>query len=104
MPTPKNVAAPEEKLVAAIKDLQRSVEHAKEEISLSNQFPRNLLSSFLKGVMYGIGTLTVIAVLIPFGLWFLQSIHWPPLVADFITQVIEQVDRADHRPAGAAGR
>lgn len=60
--------------------------------------PRVMWRSFVGGIMYAIGALVVVAIVIPFVVSFLQSIPWPPLVADFVTKVISQMEPTGSRP------
>ncbi|MBP9773780.1 MAG: hypothetical protein KBD00_04075 [Candidatus Peribacteraceae bacterium] len=68
------------------------------DLRKSISIPRSMWRSFLAGVMSASGALVVVAIVIPFVLVFLQSIQWPPLVAQFVTQVIFQIEQAGRRP------
>ena len=48
--------------------------------------------SFVKGIAYCLGALTAAAIVVPFVVWFLQSVAWPPVIADFVTDVIRQME------------
>lgn len=49
--------------------------------------------SFLQGLAYGLGFVVAVAVLVPILVWMLRSVNWPPLVAHFVDQVTEQMER-----------
>ena len=53
--------------------------------------------SFVKGIAYGLGALTAAAIVAPFVVWFLQSVAWPPVIANFVTDVIHQMEQVSPR-------
>ncbi len=77
-------------LIESIQLLQAAVQENTryERLGLSTAY------SLLKGVAYGLGALLAVAIVAPFFLWFMSSIAWPPIIANFVNQVIDHVQQA----------
>ena len=72
-----------ERLVQSVDALRRRMEKtAKRSIALS----------FLQGLAYGMGFFVAIALFSTFIVWAMQSVNWPPLIAEFLAKVLEQME------------
>ncbi len=49
--------------------------------------------AFWQGVAYGIGFVMAVAVLVPVFIWTLRSVNWPPIIAEFVDEVVQQMER-----------
>lgn len=85
---------------ATEREIVQSIHALKESLDERNSYERFWISSahsFTRGVFYGLGALAAVAIVMPFVVWFLTSIAWPPIVAGFVTRVIDQIDRVERR-------
>ena len=73
------------------------MDEARIEIATNRRLYRSMLSSFLKGIAYGLGAMTAAVLVIPIILWFLSAIAWPPLIADFISDIITELTVTRYR-------
>ncbi|MDA1209196.1 MAG: DUF5665 domain-containing protein [bacterium] len=87
------------KLKSTGDELQKSVDQLEKTMStLSSQCAsilnpgRNLLFTFLKGIVYGLGILFAVALLVPVAVSILDNIQWVPLIGDFLSQVFQQMN------------
>ncbi len=56
--------------------------------------PHDLLQHFLRGVVYGLGFLASLVIVIPIALWALRTVEWVPLLGEFITDIVEEIEEA----------
>ncbi len=87
-------------LTKEVRELREAVDKSYRAFRLANQVRRSLAISFLKGVVSALGALAAVVIVTPLIILTLQSIAWPPLIADIIANVIlqyEQVNRQSLR-------
>ncbi len=53
---------------------------------------RNLLFTYLRGIVYGLGAITAVAIVIPLLVAILQQIQWVPLLGNFVQDVLVRVE------------
>ncbi|MDD5055852.1 MAG: DUF5665 domain-containing protein [Candidatus Peribacteraceae bacterium] len=79
------------KLAAEVRKIYTFLREVHTAEQLSHHPVKVTVLSFVKGIAYGLGALTAAAIVTPFIVWFLQSVAWPPVIADFVTDVIHQM-------------
>lgn len=52
----------------------------------------HMLTTYLRGIVYGLGALTAVAIVMPLMVWILQKIEWVPVIGDFVTRVLYRVE------------
>jgi hypothetical protein len=92
-PSKKGIS-PEAKLAASMDRLADTIERLPQDYGYVLQPSKHLFFSYLRGIAVGLGALTLVAIVIPFLLWFMREIQWVPLVGDFVTRVAERVENA----------
>ena len=87
-------------LTAEVKELRAAVDKSYRAFRHEHQLRHSLAISFLKGVTSALGALAAVIIVTPIIIWTLQSVAWPPLIADLVAKVIlqyEQVNRQSQR-------
>lgn len=87
-------------LTKEVRELREAVDKSYLAFRLANQVRRSLAISFLKGVVSALGALAAVVIVTPLIGLVLQSIAWPPIIADIVSSVIlqyEQVNRQSLR-------
>lgn len=69
-------------------------EFTEQNIALSHP-GRSLGWHFLRGILYGLGILTAVAIVIPIVIEILRVIEWVPLLGDFLVQLVERMENAN---------
>lgn len=54
---------------------------------------RKMFVAFVQGICYGMGFILAVAVIIPVILFTLRRVDFPPMIATFVEDVIEQMER-----------
>ncbi len=95
MASKRSASAPQKKraLVYALSSLEHDVEKLPKEFEYVIHPGKHLLLTYLRGIVYGLGALTAVAIVIPALLWIMQSISWVPLIGDFVTRITLQVEQ-----------
>jgi hypothetical protein len=84
---------PEEKLSRSLEHLDRTISELPEEYSLILHPGKHLIFTYLKGIIYGLGVLTAVAIVIPLLVALLRSVEWVPLVGDFVERVVIRIEQ-----------
>ena len=94
MPSPKIPAAGSEQreLVRSVDALRTTMETVPNEYGHLFHPGKHLFYTYIKGIVYGLGALTAVAIIIPLLVWFLQQVQWVPLVGDFLHQVLLRIE------------
>ncbi|PIR49506.1 hypothetical protein COU79_04505 [Candidatus Peregrinibacteria bacterium CG10_big_fil_rev_8_21_14_0_10_54_7] len=81
------------------RQLQRSIEHLEHTIrELPEQYAavfhpgKNLLLHFLRGIVYGLGMITAVALVIPLAILLVQQVQWVPLFGNFLSEVVSRME------------
>ena len=81
------------------RQLQRSVDHLEHTIrELPEQYAavfhpgKNLLLHFLRGIVYGLGMITAVALVIPLAILLVQQVQWVPLFGNFLSEVVSRME------------
>lgn len=82
-------------LAHEVRSLHAFLRDAKSEQDWHRHPLRVMFLSFSKGIAYGLGAIAAVAIVAPIVLWFLQAVSWPPIIANIVTQVIHQMERAN---------
>ena len=83
----------EVELTKALRSLQASIEHVPIKYSHLANPGKHLLYTYAKGIVYGLGALTAVAIIIPLIVAMLQRVPWSPLVSNFVQDVIQRMDQ-----------
>lgn len=81
---------PRKDLPAALDDLTRA-------ILLNSDFEhpwKRMGVAFGRGVLYGLGVLTAVAVVFPFIILMLNMVDWVPVLGDFFADVSNRIEEA----------
>jgi len=82
----------EERLVKALRDLEKEVHALPEHYSYLFNPMKNVWLMFLKGIAYGLGILVAVAIVVPLTIAMLRSIEWVPLIGDFLTDITQSME------------
>lgn len=85
---------PRDELVAAVRELQKSVDDLRKANAPQNEFKLSMAYSFLRAVAYVLGAAMTVSILIPLILFLLRGVEWPPLIGNWVANVIMQIERA----------
>ena len=85
-------------LIYALSALEHDVERLPREFEYVIHPGKHLFLTYLRGIAYGLGALTVVVFVIPFTLWFLQKIPWVPIVGDFVNKVVTRIEQVQRAP------
>lgn len=85
-------------LTKEVRELRAAVDKAYGAFKISNQVRRTLALSFLKGVLSTMGAIATVVIVTPLIIMVLRSVAWPPLIADFVANVILQYEQSN-RPS-----
>lgn len=91
------MAKAEKELIGAIRENTNVMRDLQISRGLDPQ--RRYIFFFIRGVMQGLGVLVaaivIIPLMIPLVMFFLQQIEWVPIVGNFATKVIRQVEQTE---------
>jgi hypothetical protein len=79
---------------AAVRHLERTVERIPDEYPHVFHPGKELLFTYLKGIVYGLGALTAVAIVVPLLVAMLQQVQWVPLVGDFVSEVGRRIEES----------
>ena len=97
-PSPKGTSAKsDQRLAKAMEELSDVVEHLPDEYGYVLNPGKHLVFTYLKGIVYGLGALTAVAIIIPLLVSMLQKVSWVPLVGDFVKEVGERIEETQKR-------
>jgi hypothetical protein len=83
----------ERELTRAIDELHAAVSGLPEEYSHIFHPGRQLLFTYLRGIVSGLGALTAVAIVIPIIVTVLQQVQWVPLVGDFTERILNRIEQ-----------
>jgi|GEM_PF-586779 len=83
-------------LITSLERLRETVEKVPDEYGLGRP-SKDIFYSYLKGIATGLGALTAVAIVIPLVIWFIESIHWVPLLGDFMASIADRMEQAQGR-------
>lgn len=63
-------------------------------IRIHNSVPRLLAYSFARGLAVGLGTVLGATVLLSFVIWSLSQIEFIPIIGEYVTEIIKQIETA----------
>lgn len=86
--------APEqEDLAKALRDLQETIIQVPQHYSHLTNPGKHLIFTYVKGIVYGLGALTAVAIIIPLMVALLRQVPWGPIVGDFMQGVVERMQQ-----------
>lgn len=94
---PKKPPTPEQQLVAAIQSLEKTIVRLPDDHSMVFHPAKHLLFTYSKGIAYGLGALTAVALILPIILSLLQRVEWVPIAGDFVKKVTRQIEQSQGR-------
>ncbi len=94
IPRATGKADPERDLTRAIGNLEQVVVRFPEQYPHIFRPGRELMFTYLKGIVYGLGALTAVAIVIPLLVTLLQQIQWVPLIGDFTEDVLHRIEQS----------
>lgn len=92
MPSPRRPAG-RPPIIEAEERLTHSMNLLRTDMERMHCWIFTIRRSFWQGLAYGLGFVVAVAVLVPILVWTLRSVNWPPLIASFVDQVVEQMQR-----------
>ncbi len=92
----EDIAAELEALRAEVARLNKS-----KAIRLHSSWARIMFFNLVRGMMVGLGTVIGATILLSIVIWSLSQIEFLPIIGDWATQIIDQVD--SDRAANAVG-
>ncbi len=81
-------------LTGDIDELQKYVQVLNTQNRRYNSVRYSMAIAFLKGVASALGAIATVVIVMPVIVWFLQSVNWPPLIADMVSEITLQLERA----------
>ncbi len=69
--------------------------HLRYAVRRDTQFRRSMALAFLKGTVTTLGALATVVIIMPVVLWFLRSVHWPPIVEGVVSNIIHQIEQSN---------
>jgi hypothetical protein len=84
-------------LVEALDDLRTVVQAIPKEYDYVFHPGKQLFFTYLKGIVYGLGALTAVAIVLPVIVSVLQHVQWVPLVGDFVKDVSSRLEQTQGR-------
>lgn len=92
-------------LSAELEALRREVGKLNDQsfIRIHNSVPRLLAYSFARGLAAGLGTVLGASVLLSFVIWSLSTIEVVPIIGDYVTRIIQQIETVSDIDVEAAG-
>jgi hypothetical protein len=90
-------AGPEQELASAVRSLEHTIVRMPEEHGIVFHPAKHLLFTYMKGIAYGLGALTAVALILPLILSLLQQVAWVPIAGDFVHRVIERLEQSQGR-------
>lgn len=84
-------ASPQE-LTRAMDRLEHALKRLPREFEYVLHPKKHLFITYVRGIVYGLGAITAVAVLIPIIAWMLHSVAWVPLIGDFVSKVATRVE------------
>ena len=85
-------------LMSALQDLERSMERLPKEFEYVIHPGKHLVLTYIRGIVYGLGALTAVAIVVPLLVWILQRIAGVPVFGDFVTNIIDRVELQQGHP------
>lgn len=81
-------------LASEVQALRREVNKLNSHsfIRIHNSVPRLLAYSFARGLAIGLGTVLGASVLLSFLIWSLSQIEFIPIIGDWVTEIINQIE------------
>lgn len=67
-------------------------------IRIHNSIPRLLAYSFARGLAVGLGTVLGASVLLSLVIWSLSQIEFIPIIGEYVTEIIQQIDTSPSSP------
>ena len=87
----------EKDLSVALQELRGVVEAIPKEYDYIFHPGKQLFFTYLKGIVYGLGALTAVAIVLPVIVSFMQQVQWVPLVGDFVKDVSTRLEHSQTR-------
>lgn len=94
-PTTKH--APEQQLSTSLRTLNATIIDLPEKYGYVFQPGKHLFITYLKGIVYGLGVLTAVAIVIPILVAMLQQVSWVPIIGDFVKDIATRVEESNVR-------
>lgn len=88
-------STPAKKNLTESEKLRLEMEHLRYAVRNDTRFRRSMALAFLKGTVSALGAIAAVVIVMPVVVWVLQSVHWPPLIADIVSKVILQIEQSN---------
>ena len=88
---------PEKQLVTALNDLQSTIAALPTDHSYVFHPGKHLFLTYLKGIVYGLGVLTAVAIIVPLVVSLMRHVQWVPLVGDFVQDIATRMEQGNRR-------
>lgn len=92
---PKKVQDPNKELVTQLQILTKQVQNLRDSelVEIFKKPGKFLWFSFLKGLALGLGSALGATILLAFLIYLLAQIQLVPYIGDFVTEVIQEIER-----------
>ncbi len=97
LPARSRTAPKKRALIFALTSLEHDVEQLPKEFEYVLHPGKHLWLTYLRGIVYGLGALTAVVVVIPVILWGMRKVEWVPVIGDFVSKVVTQVEMVQPR-------
>jgi hypothetical protein len=95
--TPAPAKVSDRSLLTEVHQLREFLIKAKHDYDRRRRVHHLLFKAFIKGMVSGLGVIAAVAIVSPIIVLLLRWVQWPPLVANFVTTVIHQIELANPR-------
>ena len=89
---PKNASTDGKDLIKAMRDLEKGLGHISKNFEYVIHPGKHLFLTYVRGIVYGLGALTAVAIVIPLMVSVLHHISWVPIVGDFVQKVVTRIE------------
>ena len=82
----------ETELIEELRQLRQTVNKLPKDFEVIIHPGKHLFLNYMRGIVYGLGALTAVAIVIPVIISLLRHVEWVPLLGDLVTRIILQVE------------
>ena len=91
---PKRHSSPGTALNRALRGLEKEVASLPREFEYVIHPGKHLFLTYVRGIVYGLGALTAVAIVVPLIVSMLHQVEWVPIVGDFVERIVLRVEQA----------
>ena len=79
-------------LSKALRGLEKEVAGLPSEFEYVIHPGKHLFLTYVRGIVYGLGALTAVAIVVPLIISMLHQVEWVPVVGDFVERVVTRIE------------